>query len=72
MAPDDRAAARDSRRPGTAPLDRLRRLVHAFIRSECEEAQMRAALNDAAPLYRDDARSEGGEGSGSSHRLGFS
>jgi AcrR family transcriptional regulator len=28
-------------------------LVHAFIRSECEEAAMRVALNDAAPLYRD-------------------
>ena len=36
-----------------APLERLRALVHAFIRSECEEAQMRGALNDAAPLYRD-------------------
>ncbi|BDB19596.1 TetR family transcriptional regulator [Pseudomonas sp. CYM-20-01] len=36
-----------------APLDRLRKLVHAFIQSECEEAQMRGALNDAAPLYRD-------------------
>jgi AcrR family transcriptional regulator len=36
-----------------APLDRLRRLVHAFIRSECEEAEMRVALADAAPLYRD-------------------
>ncbi len=35
------------------PLDRLRALVHAFIRSECEEAEMRVALNDAAPLYRD-------------------
>ncbi|MFJ2482677.1 TetR family transcriptional regulator [Pseudomonas sp. NPDC087598] len=35
------------------PLDRLRTLVQAFIRSECEEAQMRGALNDAAPLYRD-------------------
>lgn len=35
------------------PLDRLRMLVHAFIRSESEEAQMRVALNDAAPLYRD-------------------
>ena len=35
------------------PLDRLRALVHAFIHSECEEAQMRTALNDAAPLYRD-------------------
>ena len=38
---------------GTPPLERLRRLVHAFIRSECEEASMRVALNDAAPLYRD-------------------
>jgi len=36
-----------------APPDRLRTLVHAFIRSECEEAEMRVALNDAAPLYRD-------------------
>lgn len=35
------------------PLDRLRALVHAFIRSECEEAAVRVALNDAAPLYRD-------------------
>ena len=34
------------------PLERLRDLVHAFIRSECEEAEMRVALNDAAPLYR--------------------
>jgi AcrR family transcriptional regulator len=37
----------------TPPLERLRALVHAFIRSECEEAAMRVALNDAAPLYRD-------------------
>ncbi|CDX16600.1 Transcriptional regulator [Mesorhizobium sp. ORS 3324] len=35
------------------PLERIRRLVHAFIRSECEEAAVRGALNDAAPLYRD-------------------
>ncbi|BEM33054.1 TetR family transcriptional regulator [Serratia marcescens] len=35
------------------PFERLRLLVQAFIRSECEEAQMRVALNDAAPLYRD-------------------
>jgi len=35
------------------PLERLRMLVHAFIGSECEEASMRVALNDAAPLYRD-------------------
>ncbi len=35
------------------PLERLRELVHAFVRSECEEAAVRTALNDAAPLYRD-------------------
>ncbi|MFZ6713188.1 TetR family transcriptional regulator [Undibacterium sp. TC9W] len=35
------------------PLERLRTLVHAFIRSECEEAETRLALSDAAPLYRD-------------------
>ncbi|MGH1559356.1 hypothetical protein ACRAWD_20130 [Caulobacter segnis] len=34
-------------------LERLRALVHAFVRSECEEAQVRGALDDAAPLYRD-------------------
>jgi AcrR family transcriptional regulator len=39
----------DGTRP---PLERLRRLVHAFIRSECEEAAIRGALDDAAPLYR--------------------
>ena len=38
---------------GNPPLERLRKLVHAFIRSECDEAEMRVALNDAAPLYRD-------------------
>jgi AcrR family transcriptional regulator len=40
----------DVRRP---PLERLRDLVHAFVRSECDEAAMRVALHDAAPLYRD-------------------
>jgi len=35
------------------PLERIRALVHTFVRSECEEASMRTALNDAAPLYRD-------------------
>jgi AcrR family transcriptional regulator len=40
----------DTRQP---PLERLRNLVHAFIRSECEEAAVRVALDDAAPLYRD-------------------
>jgi AcrR family transcriptional regulator len=51
----------DESRP---PPIRLRRLVQAFIRSECTEADMRVALNDAAPLYRhapeaDDVRAEG-------------
>jgi AcrR family transcriptional regulator len=40
----------DKRRP---PLERLRHLVHAFIRSECDEAAYRMALEEAAPLYRD-------------------
>jgi len=40
----------DAQKP---PLARLRSLVHAFLRSECEEAAMRVALHDAAPLYRD-------------------
>jgi AcrR family transcriptional regulator len=40
----------DVQRP---PLERLRAVVHAFIRSECDEAATRVALNDAAPLYRD-------------------
>jgi AcrR family transcriptional regulator len=35
------------------PLERLRAMVLAFFRSECEEAEMRIALSDAAPLYRD-------------------
>jgi len=35
------------------PLERLRTLVQVFIKSECEEAKLRQALNDAAPLYRD-------------------
>lgn len=37
---------------GKSPLERLRILTFAFIESECEEAAMRVALNDAAPLYR--------------------
>ena len=45
-----RATLADAGRP---PLERLRRLVHAFVKSECDEAAMRVALADAAPLYRD-------------------
>jgi AcrR family transcriptional regulator len=45
-----RAILQDIRKP---PLERLRALVHAFVRSECDEATMRDALSEAAPLYRD-------------------
>jgi AcrR family transcriptional regulator len=45
-----RGILEDDKKP---PLERLRILVHAFVRSECDEAAMRVALNDAAPLYRD-------------------
>jgi AcrR family transcriptional regulator len=45
-----RGILEDVRKP---PHERLRSLVHAFIRSECDEAEIRVALNDAAPLYRD-------------------
>jgi AcrR family transcriptional regulator len=45
-----RSILEDRRSP---PPERLRTLVHAFLRSECEEAAMRMALADAAPLYRD-------------------
>jgi AcrR family transcriptional regulator len=45
-----RVILEDSQKP---PFERLCILVRAFIRSECDEAEMRVALNDAAPLYRD-------------------
>ena len=35
------------------PPDRLRSMVRAFFQSEWEEASLRMALGDAAPLYRD-------------------
>lgn len=37
----------------TPPGERLRAAVHAFVRSECEEAAMRRALDHAAPDFRD-------------------
>lgn len=40
----------DAQRP---PLARLRALVHAFIRSECDEAAVRGALEAVAPRYAD-------------------
>ena len=56
------AILEDASRP---PLERLRAVVNAFVRSECDEAAMRVAINDAAPLYRDapearEARASGG------------
>lgn len=35
------------------PSARLRKLAHAFIWSECQEAAIRLALTDTAPFYRD-------------------
>ena len=49
---------------GKPPLERLRTLVHAFIRSECDEAAMRGALDDAAPLYRDAPEAQEARASG--------
>jgi AcrR family transcriptional regulator len=50
-----RGLLEDRTRP---PQERLRAAVHAFVRSECEEAAMRVALGDAAPLYRDAPEAE--------------
>lgn len=49
------AILEDARKP---PPERLRDLVHAFVRSECDEADIRVALDDAAPLYRDAPEAE--------------
>lgn len=51
----------DARRP---PLERLRALVHAFLQSECDEAAVRTALNEVAPLYRDAPEAERARASG--------
>jgi len=56
-----RTILEDDRR---APLERLRSAVLAFIRSECDEARMRVALNDAAPLYRDAPEAQAVKASG--------
>ena len=58
----------DAQRP---PLDRLRDLVQAFIRSECDEAAMRVALDDAAPLYRDAPEAHEARASGDSAMRAF-
>ena len=56
-----RSILEDVQRP---PLERLRSLVHSFILSECEEAAMRVALGDAAPLYRDAPEAQEARASG--------
>jgi AcrR family transcriptional regulator len=47
------------------PMERLRLLVHAFLRSECDEADVRTALGDAAPHYRDAPEADAARASGS-------
>jgi AcrR family transcriptional regulator len=56
-----RVILEDAQRP---PLERLRAVVQAFVRSECDEAAMRVALNDAAPLYRDAPEAQEARASG--------
>jgi AcrR family transcriptional regulator len=56
---------------GKPPLERLRALVHAFVQSECEEAPIRIALNDAAPLYRDAPEAAEARASGEGIIQGF-
>jgi AcrR family transcriptional regulator len=56
-----RGILQDGQRP---TLERLRALVHAFIRSECDEAAVRVALDDAAPLYRDAPEAQTARASG--------
>jgi AcrR family transcriptional regulator len=50
--------------PSRPPLERLRILVREFIRSECAEAAVRVALDDAAPLYRDAPEAKAAKASG--------
>lgn len=63
-----RGILEDASRP---PLERLRTLVHAFIRSECDEAAVRVALDDAAPLYRDAPEAHEARASGARTVEGF-
>jgi AcrR family transcriptional regulator len=56
-----RGILQDGRRP---PLERLRAVVRAFIQSECDEAAVRVALDDAAPLYRDAPEAQEARASG--------
>ena len=60
-----RGILEDAYEPAAA---RLRALVHAFVRSECDEASMRVALNDAAPLYRDAPEAQAARASATAYR----
>ena len=55
----------------STPEARLRSLTHAFIQSECDEAEVRIALSDAAPLYRDAPETSEAREAGSSVILAF-
>ena len=39
--------------PGQSPLERVRTALTAFLRSECAEATLRTALEEAAPSFND-------------------
>ena len=43
----------------------MRTLAHAFLQSECDEAEVRTALGDAAPLYRDAPEADAARATGS-------
>lgn len=53
------------------PTERLRAIVRAFVRSEVEEAALRIALADAAPLYRDAPETEAHRKAGRRHVMLF-
>jgi AcrR family transcriptional regulator len=53
------------------PFERVRSLVLTFFRSECDEAELRVALSDAAPLYRDAPETHEHHRDGNSRFLAF-
>jgi AcrR family transcriptional regulator len=50
---------------------RLRSAIRTFFRSECEEAELRVALNDAAPFYRGASETHAHRKSGMKQVLSF-
>ncbi len=53
------------------PLERLREMVLVFFESECEEADYRSALEDAAPFYRSAPESRAKQEAGRRRMLEF-